>query len=99
MSAALFITHRTEPGRRADVERVWRQHMADAIAANEGHEFYRYCFADDDPDVIVVYQQYADAGAAAAFVESAAYRAYLDAVEPLLSGPPVVVTATPRWQK
>lgn len=99
MSTTVFLTHRTKPGRRDDVERVWRRHMPEAIAANDGHEHYRYCFSDDDPDVIVVFQQYVDAEAAAAFLATPAYRAYLAEVEPLLSGPPELVRATPRWQK
>jgi len=99
MGAALFLTHRTKPGRRDDVERVWRRHMPDAIAANDGHELYRYCFAEDSPDVIVVYQQYVDADAAAAFLETPPYLAYLREVEPLLEGPPEAVRAVVRWQK
>ena len=99
MSTALFLTRRTKPGRRDDVERVWRRHMPEAIAANDDHEHYHYFFADDDPDVIVVYQQYIDRSAAESFLTTPAYRAYLEEVQTLLKGPPHVVRAIPRWQK
>ena len=75
------------------------RHMQPAITANPGHEAYFYCFDDDDPDVVVVYQQYRDGDAASAFVNTAAYRDYLTESEPLLAEPPVLTRATPHWQK
>lgn len=98
MSAALFLTHRTQPGRRDDVERVWRAHMPAAIEANDGHEAYFYCYADD-PDTIVVFQQYADDAAAQGFLSHPAYLAYLTEVEPLLAGPSQLTRAITRWSK
>lgn len=96
---ALFLVHRTQPGRREEVEAVWRRHMPDAVAANPDHLAYAYCADVDDPDVLRVVQMYTSADAAAAFLQQPAYLAYLDEVEPLLSGPPEVHTAVPRWTK
>ena len=56
---ALFIQHKTLPGKRDEVQRVWRKHMMPAIRANEGHEAYFYCFGSD-PDTICAFQQYTD---------------------------------------
>lgn len=98
MSTALFLMHKTKPGSRDEVEQVWRKHMPAAIEANEGHERYFYCYSED-PDQIVVYQQYVDADAAAAFLQNPAYVAYLAEVESLLEGPPQVIRAIPRWSK
>lgn len=98
MSTALFLTHTAQPGRRDEVERAWCAHMPAAIEANDGHEAYFYCYAED-PDVIVVYQQYADDDAAQSFLGNPAYLAYLTEVEGLLAGPPQLTRATPRWTK
>ena len=65
--------------------------MQPLIAANPGHQVYAYCFDVTDGDVIRVFQQYTDEDAARAFLERPAYREYLQAVEPLLTGDPEVV--------
>lgn len=96
---ALLIKHKTQPGKREEVRKVWETHMAPAIAANPGHTAYFYCMDTSDPDSIVAFQQYANAAASKAFLETASYAAYLQAVEPLLSGPPVVTALTPVWSK
>jgi quinol monooxygenase YgiN len=96
---ALFVTHKTRPGKRDEVRRVWERHMAPAIAANAGHSAYFYCFDLVDPDAICAFQQYASPKAARDFLETAAYAAYLEEVEPLLAGPPRVTTTKPIWTK
>jgi len=37
---ALFIQHRTKPGKRDDVEAVWRKHIKPTVAANDDHVTY-----------------------------------------------------------
>lgn len=95
---ALFIRHVTCPGRRDEVEHVWREHMAPAVAANGGHEAYFYCFGAD-PDVICAFQQYASREAADAFLETPAYAAYIAEVSPLLAGEPEVQSLEVVWSK
>jgi len=95
---ALFIRHTTRPGQREAVRRVWHKHMAPAIAANDGHEAYFYCFGAD-PDTICAFQQYRDRDAADAFLETPAYAAYLEEVTPLLSGEPEVTVLDVMWSK
>jgi quinol monooxygenase YgiN len=70
---ALFIEHRTLPGRRADVEAVWERIMAPAVRDNRGHVLYAYCADDADPDVICAFQVYGDEAAATAFLQTDAY--------------------------
>jgi quinol monooxygenase YgiN len=96
---ALFITHRTLPGKRDEVRHVWEAHMAPEIAKNAGHLAYFYCFANDDSDLIRVFQQYADRAASQAFIENPPYKKYLHAVSHLLAGPPEINDATPIWTK
>ena len=98
-SLALIIKHKTQPGKRDEVRKVWERHMAPAVSANPGHLAYFYCFDNADPDAIVAFQQYVSAEAAGEFLKTDSYAAYLHEVEPLLSGPPQVTTLTPMWSK
>lgn len=99
MTTALFIKHRTQPGRRSEVQAVWLRHMAPAVAANADHLAYFYCEDPAEPDVICAFQHYASPEAARAFLLTESYRAYLHDVESLLAGPPEVTTLTPLWVK
>lgn len=96
---ALFVKHKTLPGKRDEVRAVWERYMAPAIAANPGHTAYFYCFDNSDPDSICAFQQYASPEAAQDFLKTDSYAAYLKDVEPLLSGPPQVTSLTPKWSK
>lgn len=96
---ALFIKHKTLPGKRDEVRGVWEKHMAPAISANAGHTAYFYCFDNSDPDVICAFQQYANAEAAGEFLKTSSYLAYLQEVAQLLSGPPQITGLTPVWSK
>lgn len=73
--------------------------MAPAIAGNPGHIAYFYCFDVADPDAITAFQVYDDAASTTAFLETDAYRGYLNEVEPLLTGPPQVTALNPVWSK
>lgn len=99
MSTTLFLRHQTQPGRRDEFREVWARHLAPLVAANPGHLAYSWNFVEDDPDAVIVFQQYADAEAAAAFLQKPEYLAYLKESEPLLSGPPELTRGTPIWQK
>ena len=95
----LFIVHRTRPGRREDVRRVWETHMLPAIADNPGHVCYVYTFDAVEPDVIRVFQEYASSESSAAFLAGPAYAAYLVAVEPLLVDEPELHPVDVQWRK
>jgi len=97
--SALFIKHRAQPGRRDEVRRVWEKHLKPNIAGNPAHEAYFYCYDDNDPDVICVYQQYVDRASPQEFVKTPWYASYLDEVSPLLAGEPEIRTVTPVWAK
>lgn len=96
---ALFIKHKSLPGKRAEVRGVWERHMQPRIAQNEAHEAYFYCYDDNDPDSICVYQQYSDRESSQAFLKNPGYADYLKEVEPLLAGTPEITAATPVWVK
>lgn len=96
---ALFIKHKTLPGKRDAVRQVWMRHMQPNIERNPAHEAYFYCFDNNDPDSICAFQQYTDLASSQAFLQTETYAAYLREVEPLLAGPPEVTALTPRWIK
>jgi quinol monooxygenase YgiN len=98
-SHALFLRHRARKGKRAQLMRVWREHMPAALEAHDGHEAYLICSSHTDPEVLVVYQQYRDAAAAQAFLANPAYLAYLEASRRLLKGAPEVEPVDPLWSK
>jgi quinol monooxygenase YgiN len=95
---ALFLQHRTKPGKREEVQRVWQKHMQPAIEANGAHNLYVYSFGDS-PDRICAFQVYDSDESAAAFLKSPEYRAYQHEVEMLLDGPPQVEVLRPQWIK
>ena len=96
---ALFIRHKTQTGKRDEVRSVWERHMQPAIANNPGHEAYFYCFDNDDADSICAFQQYTDLKSSQDFLKTESYAAYLKEVEPLLAGPPEVMSLSPVWIK
>lgn len=98
-SFALIVKHETQPGKRDEVRRVWEKHMAPAIAANPGHIAYFYCFDNSNPDSIWAFQEYESEAASKEFLKTDSYAAYLQDVEPLLSGPPRVTALSPMWTK
>ena len=94
----LFLKHTTVPGRRDEVEAIWRRHMLPAVEANDGHLIYVYSFGAD-PDTICAFQVYKSKEAAGLFLKSPAYLAYLEESRPLLGHEPTVEVLTPRWIK
>jgi quinol monooxygenase YgiN len=96
---ALFIRHKTQPGKRDEVRKVWERHMKPNIAGNPGHEAYFYCFDNSDADSICAFQQYTDLQSSEDFLKTGGYAAYLKEVEPLLAGPPQITSLTPMWIK
>lgn len=96
---ALFVKHKTLPGKRDAVREVWERHMRPNIASNPGHEAYFYCFDNNDPDSICAFQQYTELRASQDFLKTDSYAAYLKEVEPLLAGPPDVLSLSPVWIK
>lgn len=73
--------------------------MAPAVSTNTDHVAYWYCLDDVDPDGITAFQVYENAAAAKAFLATEQYTAYVDDVDPLLTGPPEVTALTPVWTK
>lgn len=95
---ALFIQHKTRPGMRDAVQRIWQKHMEPSIALNPDHEAYFYCFGEG-PDTICAFQRYSSREAAAAFVKTPEYAAYQAEIAPLLQSEPAVIVLDVQWSK
>ena len=95
---ALFIKHCAKPGRRDELEAVWRRLMMPAIDRNEGHIAYTYGFGAE-PDLVGAFQIYRSKADADTFLQTPAYLAYLEESRPLLAHDPEVTVLEPRWSK
>jgi len=96
---ALFIKHKALSGKRDEVRRIWEKHLKPRVAANPAHEAYFYCYDDNDPDTICVFQQYTDRASSQEFLEGSWYAAYVNEVSPFLAGQPEIRVVTPVWAK
>ena len=97
--AALFVRHKSRPGRRDDVRRVWEKHVKPHVQANPRHVAYYFCYDDQDPDTISVFQLYSDPDAMKDFMSGDWYPAYIEEVSRLVTEPPRIMPATLIWAK
>ena len=96
---ALFVRHRSKPGKRDRVKQVWQQYVQPRAAENPAHEAYFFCYDDNDPDVICVFQLLSSSEAVRDFMAGAWYPEYLERVSDHVLEPPQINTATPMWIK
>lgn len=96
---ALFIRHTAKPGKRDKVRRVWEKYVRDYVAGNDRQPAYFYCYDDNDPDTIVVFQLHADRASGGAFEQQPWYGDYERETADLLATPSEFRAATPQWIK
>ena len=96
---ALFIRHQALPGRRDDVLRVWEKHVKPRVESNPAHEAYFFCYDNNDPDVICVFQLYTDLASMQHFLSGAWYADYLNEVSKFIEAQPQIVPAALVWAK
>lgn len=96
---ALFIRHKTHPGRREDFRRIWEKHVKPRVETNPAHVEYFFCFDDADPDVVRVFQLYSDPEAMKAFLSGAWYESYLAEVAQVVAEKPQLMPASLQWAK
>lgn len=97
--SSLFMKFRAKSGRREEVRRVWERLLKTNIEKHPSFEGYYYCFDDNDPDVICVFQITSDSETPQRFVAEPWYRVYHDEVAPLLDGDGEFHVATPVWER
>lgn len=96
---ALFIKSKAKPGQRDALRALWETHLRDAAAANPALEAYFYCYSNDDPDTVHLFEVYTDAAAQAADGGGDAFKTFMVEAGPLLDGFPEVHQMTPVWIK
>ena len=67
--SATFVRHTAKPGRRDDLWRVWEKYVRDYVAGSNGALSCYYCYDDNDPDTVIVFQLAADQAIAQEFVK------------------------------
>jgi quinol monooxygenase YgiN len=97
--SATFVRHTAKPGKRDEVLRVWEKYARDYVASSNVAVSYYYCFDDNDPDTVIVFQLAADQDAAQDFVKQPWFADYQRETAALVAGPSELRTATPQWVK
>lgn len=97
--SALYIRHKAKPGSRDDVKRVWEKYARDYVDGSSGQLTYCYCYDDNDPDTIVVFQLATDQTSGQDFVKQPWFEHYQRETAALLAEPSEFRAATPRWVK
>ncbi|MEX0409811.1 antibiotic biosynthesis monooxygenase [Aquibium sp. LZ166] len=98
-NSALYIRHKAKPGKRDDVRRVWEKYARDYVAGSDGQLSYYYCYDDNDPDAIVVFQLAANQASGQDFVKQPWFADYERETAVLLAEPSEFRAATPQWVK
>lgn len=96
---ALFIRHKAKPGKRDELRRVWEKYARDYVFDSSGQLGYYYCYDNDDPDTVLVFQLAADLPSAQEFTKQPWYADYERETAALLTGSSEFRVATPRWAK
>ncbi|MDB6070826.1 MAG: Antibiotic biosynthesis monooxygenase [Verrucomicrobiales bacterium] len=96
---ALFIEHRTLPGKRGEMVRIWERHVKPRVEGNPAHLFYFFCEDALDPDVVRVFQLYESDEAMSGFLGGEWYQDYLLEVSAVVIAPPRIFPAPLVWSK
>lgn len=99
MNTALFVRHKSKPGQRDQVRRVWEKHVKPRAAANPDHLAYYFCFDESDADVVCVFQLYQSKEAMINFLSGDWYPVYLAEISEVVAEAPQVMPAELIWRK
>ena len=94
---ALIIKSRTQPGRREDVYRLYREHMAPRAESNEAQEVVVWCDDAADADRFYLFEMYRDQESFGVNAQAPWFAEYMAQAGPLLAAEPEVVMASPVW--
>lgn len=96
---ALFIRHTAKPGKRDELRRIWEKYVRGYVAGNDHQPAYFYCYDDNDPNSVVVFQLHAGEESGSAFEQQPWYEDYERETAALLAGPSEFRSASPQWIK
>ncbi len=95
----LFIKVRTLQGKRDAVKEIWEKHLLKRIKKNKIQKNYFYCYDNDDPDLILMFEYYTDQQQLGKNAQSEWFQNYMKEVGPFLAKEPEVHVASPVWIK
>lgn len=96
---AMIIKTRTQPGKRAEVQKLYQELLVPRAVENDAQEIVVWCDDQHDPDTFTLFEIYRDGAAFGANARSDWFADYMARVGPLLAGEPEVTMATPGWSK
>jgi quinol monooxygenase YgiN len=96
---ALFVKTRVQPGKREEVRQLWEKHLKAQAEKNAAQEIYLYCYDDNDPDTLFIFELYHDSQAFHQAGPKPWFADYMKEAAPLLQGRSEVSVATPVWAK
>jgi quinol monooxygenase YgiN len=96
--SAILVRHKAKPGSRDEVRRIWEKYARGYVAANDATLSCYYCYDDNDPDTVIVFQL-ADQAAGQEFAKQPWFADYQRETAALLAAPSEFRTAAPQWMK
>ena len=97
--SATFVRHKAKPGKRDELWRIWERYVRDYVAGSDSALSCYYCYDDNDPDTIIVFQLAADRASGQEFVKQPWYADYQRETAAVLAGQSEFRMATPQWVK
>ena len=99
-NSAIIVRHKAQPGKRDELRRVWEKYVGGYVAANDGALSCYYCYDDNDPDTIIVFQVASGAVDPQEFGKQPWFADYQRETGALIvAGQSELRTATPQWVK
>ena len=96
---ATIVSGKTKAGKRDDLFRLFRQHLAPRAEANSAQSLVVWLADQADADTFHLFEIYSDPAAMEESSKAEWFWAYISVSAPLLDGQPVMKIATPRWAK
>jgi quinol monooxygenase YgiN len=96
---AVIVTIRTKDGRREQLRSLWDAHLRQRVEASSAQEVYLVVEDAGDPNVLHLLEVYNDPSEMQRNATAPWFADYMKQVQPLLAGPPSMVTGSPVWTK
>lgn len=96
---AMIISTTTRPGKRAEVQALYRELMAPRANENDAQRVVVWCDDQQHDDRFHLFEIYSDPEAMGVNASAPWFAEYMAKAGPLLAGEPTVVMATTAWSK
>jgi quinol monooxygenase YgiN len=96
---ATIVSVKTRPGKRDEVLKLFRQHLAPRATGNPAQEVVVWVADAADQDTFHLFEIYSDQAAMEKNAKADWFGAYMAQAGPLLAGMPEMRVGEPRWIK